>query len=257
MTDKERQRADARLRDLWARHDRLDQGEWAELYEIVTRALMAHRSGLLQDLEKQHKQEKSDLVQDFFLDKVYGRIGRGACDHLGALHKFFENFLLDRMRQVKRRRAQEGGDLDDVVSIATAEPSPDDAEVLAEVGLSPERVAAAARDWLHGLGEAQDWIPIFLGRSWCPDHGEPLSRLARRLGIASHHYKAKKLGITHKGEDVNPEGFSKTLLGGWLAGLGLPPDPDHRAATGAALKILCVEALSWVNPGDNERGMSS
>lgn len=91
-------------------------------------------------------------------------------------------------------------------------------------------------------------MPVYLGLHFCPDaeFSEPLYRLARRLHIASHHYKAVRLGINWMPGRAGAQGqaFSETLLGSWIVEhLGIALNIDSRELMLTAFKILCYQAL--------------
>ncbi len=108
-------------------------------------------------------------------------------------------------------------------------------------GLAWGEVAASARAFLDRL---PDWARLYLRANTCPDRGEvqPLVRLAQAHQIASHHYKARQLGVTRKKGEFE-RGHERTLLGEWLASLGLAPQRENVGLIETAFTILCREAL--------------
>lgn len=92
---------------------------------------------------------------------------------------------------------------------------------------------------------SEEWVRIFIGFSNCPDadHSEPLVHLARRCNIKSQAYKAARLGFNWRGKDFT--GFDDTLLGRWIVSLGIGISPENAHLIHGALKILCIEALTW------------
>jgi hypothetical protein len=241
-------RHDAELRDLWKRRAELDETGWSRLYVIVREILARCRPQILSALPEDH----DVYVQDFVEDKVYRPDLRSQIHHAGALCEAYERYLIDRQRRLKRRPEEvvsspNEGDPDGLPPEKVSEPSgddpaPDDKSVLAEVGLSVEQVARSAQAWLES---AESWIPVYLGLNYCPDAemSEPLYLLVRRLGIANYHVKAQRLGITGN----LGAAFNNTMIGGWLADdLGIEISRENIGPIGVALKILCFQALEWV-----------
>jgi len=245
---------DAELGDLWSRRKDLSEAEWGRLYALVWDVLLPYRPSELASLSD----ESQDYVQSFFEKKVLtaNAAADGQRVHVGGLRYFYKMFLRDRLDQEKRRLEAYSLDstLDDeceslVERLPAAEPEPfsDPAafKLLAEAGVTVERIVAAADTWLSGQ---EQWVPVYLGMHFCPDAdvAEPLYKLAKRLGIASHHYKAERLGINWSLEKAGGKGkpFAETLLGRWIVeDLGFPIDDDNRPSMLAAFKILCHQAL--------------
>lgn len=245
------EKLDDRLDQLWNRRAQLTEGEWGELHVIVGRILGGYHPSILRSLSE----DKDDYINEFFARKVFEPAHRAQSQaiHAGAIRKFFENFLHDCLDSQKRNilfgaESLDAGDEDDEPR-PRIEPCgcPDiEMDVLAEHGLSAERVRESAESWL----EAQEpWVLAYLGLHHCPDVDASLSlvRLAEREGIASYHHKARKLGLTHRKEDQSRPWFRETLLGQWLElGLGLAIEADNGPALQSALALLCEAALARV-----------
>ena len=117
-------------------------------------------------------------------------------------------------------------------------------------GLWVPEILASARSFLtaQGLWERlradSGWIMLYLREHFCPEKGVALDALRRQHQIASHHYKALKLGITvPKGEQAALAAFRDSYRGQWLDKLGIPVDNDHRVEMALALQMLCLVAL--------------
>jgi hypothetical protein len=230
------------LRDLWLRRADLGEREWARLWSLIWTGLAKCRPSQLRSLNDSYE----DLVADFFLQKVREpRLFHSSPpEHFGALCVYFSRFLLDRIRtekvffQIDEERDAGSGDDDH------SSPCRDADNVFEPVmgGLDGEKIRTSAKEFFASL---PDWAQLYLSLSICPDteEQEPLYKLSERMSIASHHYKAKQLGITRaKGE--TSAGYEKTMIGGWInQRLNIPIDPDHQEYVGAALAVLCLVAL--------------
>ncbi len=245
---------DFELGDLWSRRDSLSEAEWARLFNLVWEILHPYRPSELASLSD----ERDEYVQDFFLKKVFrnNAAADGQRAHVGALKLFYRRFLRDKIDAEKTRDdlfvsstgVSEDGvapGYEEVPEDPGAYGDPDASRLLAEAGLSVEKVATAADTWLD-CQEA--WVPVYLGLHFCPEAevSEPLYKLARRLHIASHHYKAVRLGINWMLGRAGAQGqaFSETLLGCWIVeDLDIALSIDNRELMLTAFKILCYQAL--------------
>ena len=239
---------DGELRHLWSHRRDLDDAGWTRLYQITVTVLMHYRPRELAGLPE----ERAFYVIDFFQDKVFILDSLARCDHVGALRVSYQRYLRDLLRSRMAREKHEVADPHDPEtdsppplgeSSVLPDGDPDPFTELEEAGLSPRAVAASASAWLLS---SEEWVPIFIGLSNCPDArlSEALVHLARRKGIKSQAYKAAKLGFNWRGDD--PAGFAETLVGGWIVdSLGIELRPENRPMILGALKILCFEALSW------------
>jgi hypothetical protein len=246
----EANKLDAELRDLWIRRRDLDEAGWTRLYEIVVNVLRkCSTRGLPED--------KMVYILEYFQDRVLRIDLLSRCDHAGALCVYYKRYLLDQIRIRKTRSEWEIADkhgpendsppsLDD--SSEAKHAGNDPLAELEEGGFSPIEVAASAAEW---LASNEEWVRLFVALSNCPDAelSEPLVHLAKRKGIKSQAYKAERLGFNWKGEDI--AGFGETLIGSWIAkSLGIELRPENATLILGALKILCFEALSWVEQQD-------
>ena len=190
-------------------------------------------------------------MQDFFQDKVLRPDLLSRLEHIGAIRVAYRRYLHDCYDSEKIRRTEEltEVDPDGGSTRTTTNPKTNDTsdggeefEALSDAGISVQYVSESAAQWLRN---AEPWVRAMLGFSFCPDPelSEPLNRLRKRLRIASHHYKAEKLGITGDFDQVWGE---NALIGRWLTReLGIAITKENRPLVLAALKILCFEALTW------------
>lgn len=233
--------ADARLLALWQTPE-LNEAQFTELYGLVRARLLHAHAPQLEELAD----GREDCIHDFFVQKVLIN-QRGPLQHANVLNCYFRNYLLDRIKGLKRTPqplSNVYADDDAAEAALPACPSgidDEDFERLRQAsGLEAAAVAAAAVAFLEALDD-NDFV--YLSLHQCPDNGMPLSNLAQARGIASYHYKARKLGITLRGTDT-PADYAQTRIGRWLTeALRLKPLVDHQAEVLTALKILCFEAL--------------
>ncbi len=120
------------------------------------------------------------------------------------------------------------------------------------VGLDLPSLVDAARDFLaardpwQALATEMWWIALYLGEHHCPgsDAATPLSTVAKRHGIPSHHHKAVRLGTTvPKNANKGLDAFRYSYLGQWLSHNGIAISQDNQTAIWLALKVLCCVAL--------------
>lgn len=238
---------DAELRDLWIHRRDLDDAGWTRLYEIVISVLRkCPTRGLPED--------KMVYISEYFQDKVLRIDLLSRCDHAGALCVYYKRYLLDQIRSRNSRSEWEFSDKHDPEndSPPSLDDAPDSNSVgndplteLQEAGFSPIDVAASAVEWLESN---EEWVRLFVALSNCPDAelSEPLVHLAKRKGIKSQAYKAERLGFNWKGADL--AGFGETLIGNWISkSVGIELRPENATLILGVLKILCFEALSWVD----------
>lgn len=245
----EKKALDAELGNLWSRRADLDAAGTTRLCEIVLDVLQSCRPKELASLSE----ENDVYIIGFIEDKVLRRDLLSQCDHTGALRVFYGNYLKDEIRRKKRlaevpdRVYDDKGDvrylMDDDEVRKRMKVEPDSLVTLEKSGFSCPKIATAAREWLEST---EDWARVFVAYSNCSDaeQSEPLVRLAKRLGIKSQAYKAEKLGFNW-GKETHA-GFEETLLGRWIVSLGIDIRPENADLVLGALKILCFEALSWV-----------
>lgn len=246
---------DSRLDALWNRRAELTEAEWHELYRLVQAILRDCNPPELAALAE----PKSVYVDDFFARNVFERQAKAVQPvpqrsiHAGAIREFFKNFLRDCLDSQGRNVLYgaeslhpdaEGGD-----ELPRRPPDPCgcpdiEFDALEESGLSAAGVRETAERWL----DAQEpWVSLYLGLHHCPDPDASMAliRLADRYAIASHHHKARKLGLSHHKSNRTRGGFRETLLGRWLeVDLKLALEPEQEAAIAAALALLCEAAMA-------------
>ena len=248
---------DAELRDLWSRRRVLDEAGWTRLYEIVVTVLMRYRPSELSGL----REDRDIYIIDFFMAKVFRPDLSSQCDHAGALRLYYQRYLRDLIRSEKSRLKNEVEDRHDPENSDSPpaldylpEGETDDSDPLVDLeraGLSPIEVATSAAEWLESN---EEWVRFMLAFSFCPDaeRSEPMMHLAKRKGIKSYHSRAEKLGCNWKGGDI--ASFGETLIGGWIAtSLEIKILPENYTLILLVLKILCFEALSWVDQQESPK----
>lgn len=227
-----------RLVALWSRRDGLSQDEWTELYQLIVSILKRSNPSILRSLPE----SKEHYIQDFFLHKVFEPAKHGSsCPHgENELCSYFNNYLIDVYRSPAVRTTDFVEDFDHVERCceeAHVSDKPGSHDFF-EYGFSQQDVHLQARKFLDNLDEVGR---LYLALNACADVPEPLYKLAERMRIASHHYRAHILGITRKRGEFS-KGYEKTQIGSWLnQKLGLEITPS--AEVFSALKILCFESL--------------
>lgn len=227
-----------RLTALWSAREELTEDEWEELYRLVFSILNRSNPSILRSLPE----SKEYYIQDFFQHKVLEPAKHNSAVPNGAngLCSYFNNYLIDVYRSVSLRITDLVEDFEEVVRHCEAlheEKAVPDREFF-EHGLSHHEVHRQAQIFLNDLDEVGR---VYLALHACADAPEPLYKLAKRLHIQSHHYRAGKLGITRKKGEFE-KGYESTQIGNWLTKvLGL--ELTAQTAILAALKILCFESL--------------
>jgi hypothetical protein len=264
------------LAELWARRDRLDQAQWAQLYELVMETLASggpprEESSLVLGTE-----DRQAWRDSFFADKVLmpAVAGNGAMSREltpGGLGVFYRNYLRDQVRKTRRRPEYQGyeGAEDDLVdegSINTDPPLqhgaglPEDSRAGEACSIDPSAFsdgldAAAIRDSAAAfLEEADDWVVVYLALHFCGGRDRlPLSKIHQQFQIPPYHYKARELGIAPpRGGYEDFEAFGETMLGRWLQDCGVALDPDRIETIRQAFDLLCLEAFGEAR----ERGLA-
>jgi len=211
---------DEKLRELWRRCGRVDGGserDWEELYRVIEKALRDYgpRFSRWYAALRDSGATEADFINEFFLYKVLQPRRRSPNPdgdiHVGALCDFYGRFLIDRIRRAAVRIRTVP------LEHAPAVPSTDDPTPRYAVP-APKIVEAARRF----LGSAAEWERLYLALHFCPEgeQATPLLPLAQRYEIASHHYKAQRLGITiEKARIGDFQSYRETTLGKWLVEL--------------------------------------
>ena len=231
--------AETEFRELWQKRPALDERGWARVWELLQLGLRRCRPAHLSAMQDTF----DDLVSEFFLCKIFEPrlFHSSAPDHFGALCVYFSRFLLDRLPtagQVSLDEERDRNPDDDDAGGCGCDQSRLDASWS---GLDGKVIMASASEFFARLPE---WARVYLACSICPDdEREPLYKLSARMNIASHHYKAQKLGVTRaKGDSWAT--YENTLIGAWIKqDLKVPVDLDHQDEILAALSVLCLVAL--------------
>ncbi|WP_006786744.1 hypothetical protein [Thiorhodospira sibirica] len=272
---------DKELSDLWNSRGEGDPEKLEQLYRLIEKLLRNYTRPFarLEGLDGlDDTQRKDQYISDFFMDKVFGGGENTRCDHVGALKLFYKRYLEDVARKYEKIHRREisdhfesaGEEEDEEINVTDKEAHKqweDNARAgedvsghfsaLNELGLSEAFVAASLRKIIKEYSHPDKyWVILFIGYHYCQDADdrEPLGKLAKRKKIQSYAYKAEKLGFNWR-DAGNYQGFAeKTLLGQWLRSLGIDLIPENRLAIAEALKILCAEALSWVERQDDAPG---
>lgn len=243
------QELDAELRELWSRRRDLDEPGWTRLFDIVKTVLRGYRPPELLGLPE----ERDVYILEFIEDKVWRLDLLSRCDHVGALRVYFVRYLRDQLRSNKIRpevglaeehnsESESSRSLEEAPDFSADEENP--LVELEEAGFPPAEVAKSAAAW---LASREEWVRLFVALSNCPDAelSEPLVRLAKRKGIKSYAYRAEKLGFNWNSDDM--VGFGDKMIGRWIVeSLHIKILPENKGLIHGALKILCFEALSWV-----------
>lgn len=224
---------------LWPNRARSLQRVW----ELVTKTLRKTNPSLLRSLPD----DKDEYIAAFFDQKVLGHLHKPQrLDRAASLCTWFNNFLNDQ----EGRKANQNESLDAMQGDGFQTTDADEDRLDFECG-SDRPEDAAARNELISAARAffaeLEWQDrLYLSESHCPENGNPLSALAKRHRIASHHYRAGKLGIALKKGDL-PINWEGTLIGRWIKHtLGIPIHPDALADIHLALKALCDVALTMM-----------
>jgi len=229
---------EAELQALWLRRGELDNSGWGRLWRHVTKILNQCQPRILRKLPD----TKEEYISDFWMNKVQnGNYGGTPLESARALATFFDNYLKDELRYCARRPTSY---LDDEAALDCLADDNEAAAQLASTQDGPEDTAywsqllSKAAKFFRTLTEIEQ---IYLSQSFCPGKdGEPMSKLAERLSIASYHYKAGQLGIVHAGGKVVDD-YEKTKIGTWISKtLGLQIE---RGILEEALEALCEVAM--------------
>ncbi|MCA1779510.1 MAG: hypothetical protein LC637_09045 [Xanthomonadaceae bacterium] len=238
---------DAQLSDLWARRGDLSEREWGELYQRVMAALASGRNDFEQSLAGGHPKNAEELRHAFFVHKIAtpallpGYVPRPQLS-AGGVRAFYFNFLRDEHDRRKRRPEQQLPHDNDA---RMADPAAEHEACEARghrPGFDRDALEKSARKFLR---KSEYWVVLYLALHFC--HGRerlPLSKIQYQYQIPSYHYKAKLLGIAPpRGGYTGFAGFSKTMLGRWLADNAIPLQEDKMDIIRSAFDVLCFEAF--------------
>ncbi|KHD09285.1 hypothetical protein PN36_34120 [Candidatus Thiomargarita nelsonii] len=170
---------DLTLIALWQKRDQLDEAnQWTQLYHLITQVIKRGRYPQLASLPD----SIDDYIQAFIVRKVFETaqgetMGGGQLYFANALITYFRNFLIDLLRMAERKNTEP---LDD---------NQEDTNENASQFAWQKEVAKSAQDFLQN---SEHWVRLYLALHTCSEGRQrlPLSKLATRYQIASHHYKA-------------------------------------------------------------------
>lgn len=247
---------EAQLLALWRDRAQLDESGWEGLWYAVQGVLGHCHCPELSGLPY----SREECILDFFHQKVFEPALRGTggeLRHAGALVAYFRNFLRDLLDDpylVRRVITEE--ELEPRDPSGREDIDPDDfGELLELTGTELSTIVLAAQRFFDG---APDWVLPYLALNTCADAEDviPLYRLKDLYAVASHHYKARQLGITRRKGECETD-YDQTLLGQWLLSLGVAPVRENVHAMEDALKILCQVALTLQKRGAQPSGINT
>jgi hypothetical protein len=237
------------LPDLWQRRTTLTHAEMASLYAIVRRALTGYHPFELQALAE----DKEELISQFLFSKVF-RLETPSAELLSfpahsapsnnhAVCGYFRRYLIDCLRSASHRRnvsISESEVLAEIEQQSTLHADPVGA-VLFQYGLDEAGVRESAARFIAGLDEAGRLL-LAGTLGWLSAEKGGLAQIASRYGIASYHYRARKLGVTVR-RGAMPADFARTGIGRWIEEtLGIEIAAENRIALLAVLGILAEQS---------------
>jgi hypothetical protein len=231
------------LTGFWIRLDALTGSEWEVFYRLVRKALLRCPASELTALPD----TRESYIDEFFTEKLFFKAQRKSDTGIqsisgGALCRFFRNYLTDQLRHYESRPLTDeeptdyaGGERDDGEQFVDA--------FLSKIGR--EHLEISVQEFLDTL---PDWALLMLRGHFCANDGEaaPMSALCK--GIPSYHYKAQKLGITVKKDEVAGQiGYEHTIIGQWMQSLGISIAPQNQLLMEFLLGLVCLEAAARVD----------
>lgn len=225
----------------------------ASLYAIVRRALTGYYPFELQALGE----DKEELISQFLYFKVF-RLEAARADATSSVPTFplhsapssphavctyFRRYLIDCLRSASHRHnvSLDDGDVMVDVEEQTAAQADPVGTVLFQHGLDEADVRESATAFIARLDEA-DRLLLAGSLGWLSKEKGGLSGIAARYGIASYHYRARKLGVTLKKGSM-PTDFACTGIGQWIERtLRIPVEAENRLAILAVLGILSEQS---------------
>lgn len=225
----------------------------ASLYTIVRHALTGYHPFELQALGE----DKEELISQFLYFKVFrletARASaaspivnfplHSAPSNRHAVCTYFRRYLIDCLRSASHRYnvSLDEGDVMVELEQDTALHADPVGTVLFQYGLDEARVRASANQFVGQLDE-RDRLLLAGSLGWLSNEKGGLSGIAARYGIASYHYRARKLGVTLR-KDSMPSDFARTGIGQWIEHtLSIPIAADNRLAILAVLGILSEQS---------------
>ncbi|WP_207000339.1 hypothetical protein [Trinickia mobilis] len=237
------------LPELWQRRTCLSHDEMVSIYTLVHHALMSYHPFELQALSE----DKEELISQFICCKVlrletirsHGeRFPLHSAPSSGrAVCAYFRRYLIDCLRSASHQRNVSFDDRNQTIEFD--QPTVLDGDpvesVLLEHGLDEVTVRNAAAQFIAELDEA-DALLLAGSLGWLSDEKGGLSEIAERYGIASYHYRARKLGLTLKKGSVATD-FAHTRIGQWIEHtLGIEIAAENRMAILMVLGVLAEQS---------------
>jgi hypothetical protein len=240
---------DGMLPDLWQRRASLSHDEMASIYTIVRRALRGYHPSELQALGE----DKEELISQFLYLKVFRLESAPTAATSFPLHSapssshavcaYFRRYLIDCLRSAAHQHnvSLDEGDVMLELDRQTAFHPDPIGSVLMQYGLHEAEVRESASHFIDSLDDA-DRMLLAGSLGWLSNKKGGLSQIAARYGIASYHYRARKLGVTLKKRSI-PADFARTGIGQWIeGGLGIDIVPGNRIAILLVLGILSAQS---------------
>ena len=219
------------------------------IYTIVRRALTGYHPSELQALGE----DKEELISQFLYFKVFRLDTAPSASAIFPLHSapsnnhavcaYFRRYLIDCLRSASHQR-NVSLDEDDVmleIDRQTAFHPDPIGSVLLQYGLHEAEVRESAQHFIASLDDA-DRMLLAGSLGWLSNEKGGLSQVAARYGIASYHYRARKLGVTLKKGSI-PADFARTEIGRWIEqSLGIDIAPGNRIVILLVLGILSAQS---------------
>ncbi len=240
----------AQLVDLWMRRHTLPCADIGTMYDLVSRSLLRYNPpelGLLAE-------GRQELIAQFIYSKVLRLHERGSAarpqnpesaapgdghsapTNAFALCAYFRRYLIDRTRASAFRHNRPMGDLVNENALGQQiDPENDMESCLGEYGLSLDAVSMAAIAFINQLQAPEK---LLLCESFGKEAEGGLSAVAARHAIPSYHYRAGRLGLVHKRQNVCSH-YARTQMGQWIEKkLGIPIQADNMRVILLVFKML-------------------
>jgi hypothetical protein len=232
---------------LWRRRQALTSKEMGRLYTIVGKALRGCHPPELNSLGE----DREELIAQFIYTKVL-RLGVDTDEPIGesaahstpsnayALCSYFRRYLIDCTRSAAfKRNVSIGDQISDDELEAQAGASDSTYAQLEQHGLTSERVHSSARAFIAKLPKAER---LLLCEGFGQEAEGGLAGVASRHAIASYHYRAGRLGLVHRRQQL-PTDWSRTTIGTWISTeLGIEIAPENIDVIRQVFQILGAQA---------------
>lgn len=241
--------ANGTFAELWQRRTNLTHDEMAAMYSIVRGALKSYYPLELHALGD----DKEELVSQFIYFKVFRLEAtqdtartfpvHSAPSNDHAVCAYFRRYLIDCLRSAGNQRNVSFDDDDVTVEVERQATFHYDSvhSVLIQYGLDESIVRESATQFIESLDES-DRVLLAGSLGWLSNERGGLVGIAGRYGIASYHYRARKLGVTVK-KGACPDDFAATSIGQWIEStLGIDITIGNRTAILLVLGILSEQS---------------